>query len=67
MVVFDIEKKNLGSIYAGGCNKEIYMDYNKPDFFNPVPDHTMFQRYNTRFLFAAFVADILYISVVKYY
>lgn len=37
-LVFRIEERHSGHEYAGGTNKSIIEDIEKPGFVNPVPD-----------------------------
>jgi len=38
-LVFRIERRYAGQLYAGGSNKSILKEAEQPGFVNPVPDH----------------------------
>jgi hypothetical protein len=43
-LVFRIERRYAGQIYAGGSNKSILKETEQPGFVNPVPDHISYVR-----------------------
>jgi hypothetical protein len=43
-LVFRIERRYVGHLYAGGSNKSILKEAEQPGFVNPVPDHISYIR-----------------------
>jgi hypothetical protein len=43
-LVFRIERRYTGQVYAGGSNKSILKETEQPGFVNPVPDHISYIR-----------------------
>jgi len=43
-LVFRIERRYAGQLYAGGSNKSILKEAEQPGFVNPVPDHISYIR-----------------------
>ena len=38
-LVFQVERRYAGQLYAGGSNQSILKEAEQPGFVNPVPDH----------------------------
>ncbi|XP_023706983.1 piezo-type mechanosensitive ion channel component isoform X4 [Cryptotermes secundus] len=62
-LVFRIERRYAGQIYAGGSNKSILKETEQPGFVNPVPDHISYVRSWLDIAKRCFLSSFLWVTL----